>query len=356
MVTSTGYSQGCAWIDYDCDGFPDLFVTRYQAANLLFHNNRDGTFTKVTGSPVAADIGAALGYCWGDYDNDGWPDLFLANGGTNNFLYHNNGNGTFTRTNSPTGADSGSFATVNWIDYDNDGWLDLFLTGFSTGTACRLYHNNGDGTFSRVMGSALLSDPGRWFAAGWADINNDGFPDVLVSNVNNPDVLHRNDGNDNHWLTVRCLGRVSNRSAIGTKVRIRATIFGKTFSQHREIETGGNIGNQNQIDPMFGLGDATTVERLSVAWPSGTVQEFFGVAANQILEIKEPATLEGVSRTSADRLSWTLRGGKHIIYSIEQSSNLQTWTPWTFVTNLTGQVNLNDVISNDFRVYRAVEQ
>jgi hypothetical protein len=356
MVSGTGYSQGCAWIDYDGDGFPDLFVSRYQVVNLLFHNDRNGTFSKVTGSPVVGDIGAALGFCWGDSDNDGWPDLFVANGGANNFLYHNNGNGTFTKTNSPTAGDSSAFQTASWVDYDNDGWLDLFVTSVSTGTSCRIYHNNGDGTFTRAFAGPITSDTGRWFAAAWADINNDGFPDVLVSNISNPNVLHRNDGNDNHWLTVRCLGRISNRAAFGAKVRVRATVFSKTFWQYREITTSGNIGSQDQLNPMFGLGDATNVDTVRVEWPSGTVQEFRDVSANQIFEIKEPARLEAASRVGTNQISWMLRGGKNLTYSIEQSADLQTWTPWIVVTNLSGQMIFNDVISNDFRLYRAIEQ
>jgi hypothetical protein len=87
-------------------------------------------------------------------------DLFVANSDGNNFLFHNNGNGSFTRTNSPASTDAGSFQTVNWIEYDNDGWLDLFVTSVQSGTSCRLYHNNGDGTFSRVLGSPLLTDAG----------------------------------------------------------------------------------------------------------------------------------------------------------------------------------------------------
>ncbi|MDB6033338.1 MAG: hypothetical protein JWM16_3676 [Verrucomicrobiales bacterium] len=189
MLNGTGGSQGVAWVDYDADGFPDLFVTRGGAPNLLVHNQGNGTFALVTNGPIITQTSGGSGFSWGDYDNDGLPDLFAAGGG--NVLYHNNGGGNFTRTNSPTGTDSFSCFTAHWMDYDNDGWLDLFLTSFTTGTACRLYHNNGDGTFTRVEGSALVSEPGRWFAAAWADMNNDGFPDVLVSNVNNPNVLHR---------------------------------------------------------------------------------------------------------------------------------------------------------------------
>jgi len=353
MLNGTGGSQGAAWVDYDGDGFPDLFVTRGGAPNLLVHNRGDGTFALVTSGPMITQTSGGSGFCWGDYDNDGLPDAFVAGGG--NFLYHNDGGGHFTRTNSPTGTDSLSIITANWVDYDNDGWLDLFVTSFTSGTACRLYHNNGDGTFTRVEGSALVSDTGRWFAAAWADMNNDGFPDVLLSNVNNPNVLHRNDGNDNHWLQVRCVGRISNRSAIGAKVRVRATIFGKTFWQFREISAGGNVGDQDQLEPIFGLGNATRADIIRVQWPSGQVQEFRDVPSNQVFTIREPAKLESAGRIDSNRIRWSLRGGQNVLYNIEQSTNLETRSPWLSMTNASGLITFTNDITDSFRVFRAVE-
>jgi hypothetical protein len=139
------------------------------------------------------------------------------------------------------------------------------------------------------------------------------------------------------------------------KVRVHATIFGRTFWQLREIVTGGNIGNQNQLDPMFGLGDAAQVDTLRLEWPSGITQDFHGLAANQILTIKEPALLEPISRAGTDSVSWILHGGRNIAYDIEESSDLLHWTPWGSVTNVSGQMTLTDDATNDFRVFRAVE-
>ena len=354
MVAGTANSQGCAWIDYDADGFPDLFVTRSQSMNLLLHNNGDGTFTKITNEPMAKDGGSGLGFCWGDFDNDGLPDLFVANGG-DNYLYHNSGMGHFTKVTSPIGKDAGAFQTVNWIDYDNDGWLDLFLATVQAGSTCKLFHNNGDGSFTRVADAPLLTKTARWFAAGWADMNNDGFPDVFVSIINSGGEMHQNNGNDNNWITVKCLGRVSNRSAIGAKVRVLATIFGRTFWQVREISAGGNVGSQDQLDPMFGLGDATQIGTLRVEWPSGLTQEFHGVAARQIFTLKEPSKLEQAFSGGSQQFSWMLRGGKNVAYVIEQSTNLQTWTAWVSLTNITGQMTFKDDANSPFRAYRAVE-
>jgi hypothetical protein len=356
VVAGTGYSQGCTWIDYDNDRYPDLFVSRIQVPNLLYHNNRDGTFTKITNSPLVKENGTALGFCWGDYDNDGLPDLFVANGGTNNSLYHNDGNGNFSKQPSPIGKDSGNFQTVNWIDFDNDGRLDLFLTSVSAGTACRLYHNNADGTFTRVLGNPLVTDPGRWFAAAWADIDQDGFPDVALSSINNPNVIYRNNGNTNHWLKVHCLGRQSNRTGVGAKLRLKATILGQQFWQLREISTGGNIGSQDQLDPIFGLGDAVNVETLRVEWPSGVIQEVHNVPANQLLSLKEPATLLPVFKTGGSTVEAFLRSPANTVYEIESSNDLQNWSAWLTVTNNPGQSLFSDHITNKFRAYRALER
>jgi hypothetical protein len=206
-----------------------------------------------------------------------------------------------------------------------------------------------------VDGSALVSDTGRWFAAAWADMNNDGFPDVLLSNVNNPNVLHRNDGNDNHWLHVRCVGRISNRSAIGAKVRVRATIFGKTFWQFREISAGGNVGDQDQLEPIFGLGNATRADIIRVQWPSGQVQEFRDVPGNQVFTIREPAKLESAGRVDSNRIRWSLRGGQNVVYNIEESTDLETWSPWLALTNGSGLITFTNDITDSFGVFRAVE-
>jgi len=351
MVVSTLNSQGCAWIDYDNDGYPDLFVTRWQSANLLFHNNRNGTFTKISTGAIATEGGTAAGYAWGDFDNDGLLDAFVSNG-PGNSLHHNNGDGTFTKVPPPTGTESGSFLCANWVDFDNDGWLDLFVVDFQVGAICRMYRNNGDGTFTCAAGSDLLTEKGRWFASAWADINQDGFPDVIVSNVGVGNVLFRNDGNTNHWLTVHCLGRVSNRAAIGAKMRVRATIAGKTFWQMREISGGGNIGSQDQLDPMFGLGDAATVDTLRVEWPSGLVQELHNIAPNQILAVKEPARLEPMNNGQP---VFKLVGGKNVSYNIERSTDLETWTTWLTLTNTFGQTNFTNDASIDIQAFRAVE-
>ena len=159
------------WADYDHDGFLDVFFANHGASNdnggknLLFHNNGDGTFSGITSGAIVNDIG--VGYCaaWEDYDNDGFVDLLVLNNEANalNFLYHNNGNGTFTRVFTgivATDIWSSGASTCAWADYDNDGFPDLFVTD-QAGTRNQLYHNNGDGTFTRVPSGPELVPPAR---------------------------------------------------------------------------------------------------------------------------------------------------------------------------------------------------
>ena len=178
-----------------------------------------------------------------------------------------------------------------WGDYDNDGYLDLFVTTRSIG-ANYLYHNNGDGTFTRVTTGIVVTDAVNSFTAAWADYNNDGFLDLFVANptvYNN--ALYRNNGNSNAWLMVKCEGRLSNRAAIGTKVRLKAILGGKLIEMFREISGGGALGSQNDLRAHFGLGQATSVDAVKCEWPSGIVQELRNLAPRQFLTITEPTNI-----------------------------------------------------------------
>jgi len=183
IVTDLGPCSAAVWGDYDNDGHVDLFVTDQRAGypNRLYRNNGDGTFTKITDGPVVTDQAGSWGCAWGDYDNDGYLDLFVASlQGCN--LYRNNGDGTFTRTTgaSLVGVAQG-YGTCAWGDYDNDGFLDLFVAGWGNATNL-LYHNNGDGTFTKIASGSIISDGGNAWGCSWADYDKDGDLDLFVAN------------------------------------------------------------------------------------------------------------------------------------------------------------------------------
>jgi len=231
-------SGGVVLIDYDRDGWPDVYFTnaptvemvkkRQRARGALYHNNHDGTFTDVTekagiGTPCAFANGGAVG----DYNNDGWPDLYITCWG-GNVLYRNNGDGTFTDVTAKAGvADGRNSMGASFGDYDNDGFVDLVVTnyvsfhldklpGFGGIPTCKyrgvdvqcgprglpgdgdaLFHNNGDGTFTDVSKSARVDDPNGYYGLGvtWVDFNNTGKQDIFINNDATPNFLYKNEGN-----------------------------------------------------------------------------------------------------------------------------------------------------------------
>ncbi len=229
-------SGGVIIFDYDRDGWPDIYFTNAptvemavkgeKSRGVLYHNNHDGTFTDVTAKSKLDATCFAMGGAVGDYDNDGWPDLYLTCLG-GNVLYHNNGDGTFTDVTAKAGVADGRWSTgAAFGDYDGDGFVDLMVTnyvdfrlndlpGFGKSPNCKyrgidvqcgprglrgagdsLFHNNGDGTFSDVSKSAGVSDPNGYYGMSviWADFNNSGRPDIYVANDSTPKFLYKNLG------------------------------------------------------------------------------------------------------------------------------------------------------------------
>ena len=368
LGSADGNILGCAWGDYDNDGRPDLFVSGgFQGANRLYHNKGAGVFVRVTNGDVPNEGGAAVGSgcAWGDYDNDGHLDLFVAKGGLRTIqsdaLYHNNGDGTFTRlTEGSIVNEAGNHVGCAWADYDNDGNLDLFVTA-QLGQHNLLYHNNGDGTFTSVTEGNIVTDTSYSPNGAWADYDNDGFLDLFVANgaftigsANN--FLYHNDGNANRWLKIKCVGGPSNRAAIGAKVRVNATIRGASRWQLREISGGSGFGSQNSLIAHFGLGDATNVDTVGIEWPSGAVQELHNVGANRFLTVTEPPRLS-TPQMADGTFQWTLAGGRNHSYGIQVSSNLLNWANWTTVTitNANGRALITDdsAAGRPQRFYRA---
>jgi hypothetical protein len=198
IVSDGGNSVGCSWGDYDNDSYIDLFVCNRNQNNFLYHNNGNGAFTKITSGAIVTDNSNSGGCAWGDYNNDGYIDMFVANAGpAADFLYSNNGNGTFTKiTSGPVVTDVEHSSGGSWADYDNDGDLDLLVTCGVVGTGYnRLYRNNGDGSFTKITSDPVVTYNHWAGGAGFGDFDNDGNPDVFIGGYDGVNLLFRNNGN-----------------------------------------------------------------------------------------------------------------------------------------------------------------
>jgi hypothetical protein len=395
VVTEVASSEDARWWDPDGDGWLDLFVnhTAGLGAGVLpsfFRNNRDGTFTKITTNTLAETRKRGLASAVGDFDNDGDDDLYYsgnAHPGSNEpkcDLFRNDGAGRFTAVTGPWQSDVDLTIDCTFVDYDRDGLLDIFVVNGHKATPC-LYRQTPAGTFVKQtatqVGSVMIAPP-ESYNAGWADYDNDGDPDLWFENaqgysrlhrndghgffsldtptsfgqslaggigswgdcdndgfldlfvtghVGYPELLYRNHGNSNHWISFKLVGTASNRSAIGAKVRVQATIFGRTYWQMREI--GGGNRHQNDLRPHFGLGDSVRANRVRIEWPSGIVQELTNVAAGQILPVTEhqagplaPPAFAGASFAPAGFDLAIAEPTAGIVYVLEGSTVLQTWT------------------------------
>ena len=308
----------CVFVDYDNDGDPDIYVADDSTPNLLYRNRGDGTFEDISLSSGASHSEdgmeqAGMGVTFGDYDNDGDLDLFETHfSGDYNTLYRNEDARFFRDVSYQVGLAEVSMPPVSWgtgfFDFDNDGDLDLFVANghvypavdyYDLGTTYAqrnfLFENQGKGRFAEV--SALS---GSGFAvekvsrgAAFGDYDNDGDVDILVLNVDDTPTLLRNDGgNQRHWLYLSTVGIQSNRNGIGT--RVTAVAGGHT--QIREVMVGGSFLSQSDLRVHFGLGEAEKVDRLEIRWPSGVVQEFVDIAADQWLVISEAEGIRPAKR------------------------------------------------------------
>ena len=196
----------------------------------------------------------------------------------------------------------------------------------------------------------------------WADYDNDGFLDLFVANTvsvpggatysNFRNFLYRNDGNTNQWIKLKLVGTVSNRAAIGAKIRVKTTMGGNTVWQLRDISGGsGWGGGQNSLVAHFGLGDATNIDTIRIEWPSGIVQEMHNVPVKQFLTVTEPPRLQALGPGVLRVQSW-----KGMAFEIQASTDLNQWSPLTTVTNLTGTLEFTDPDTANHlrRYYRTV--
>ncbi|MFC2086509.1 FG-GAP-like repeat-containing protein [Bacteroidota bacterium] len=299
-------SGGCNWVDYDNDGDLDLFVANGEniITNILYRNDGELGFVQITSGDIVNDLAFSAGGSWGDYNNDGFLDLFVANGfdsDQSNFLYRNNGDGTFVKiTSGDIVNDGGCSYGSSWGDMDNDGDLDLFVTNNcdDNGQNNFLYSNNGDATFTKITTGGIVNDNNFSLGCAWADYDNDGNLDLFVAVDNGTNnLLYRNDGNSNNWINIKCVGTVSNTSAIGAKLRVKANIFGNDVWQMRELsgQTGAGLGSQNSLNAEFGLGDATVIDSIIIEWPSDSVDIYTNVPVRQFAVVTENQDIDFIN-------------------------------------------------------------
>ena len=300
-------------LDFDGDGWTDVYVACDATPNILYHNNRDGTFTDIgmeSGTALSEDgqEQAGMGVGVGDYDLDGRPDLLVTNfAGETTTLYRNSGGRTFA--DATLEAKLGSATRyLSWgvglVDLNNDGWKDVFITSGhvypevdqhpSEATyrqPIQVFRNLGDDTFkdiaSRSGGVIGVKKASRGTA--FADLDGDGDLDVVVVNVNDRPLLLRNDGGDKqNWLTVRLEGEESNRGGIGARIEVTSG----EETQVDEVRSASSYYSSSGLAVHFGLGAAQKADYVEVHWPSGKRQTFKRVAGNQTISIHEREGIE----------------------------------------------------------------
>jgi len=279
--------------DYNNDGFQDIYISNDKPDNLniLYKNNGDGTFDDVS-EYSGAGIGInAMTTTIGDYNNDGWFDIYITNTPEGNELLRNNGDGTFTNVAEATAT---TFNSVGWgavfLDADSDGLLDLYVSSDFDGSvgsflSAAFYHQQNNETFIIPENIGFQDDTRKSYTNAIGDIDNDGKPDIVVGNDIEPNFLWANTTvNENNWLKVKLEGVISNRDGIGNTIEIN--IDGQ--SQYRYTLAGEGYLSQNSFYEFFGMGNATEVDYVKVTWTAtGEIEIINNIAANQAITIQE---------------------------------------------------------------------
>lgn len=310
IYNTTGKGLGVVWGDYNNDGTPDIYVANDSTENLFYHNTGDGTFEEVgfmVGVALSEDGVAenGMGTAFGDWNNDGWLDLTVTNyAQQTNTLYHNDADGFFTDATATTKTAQLTYPYLGWatafIDYDNDGYQDLFVANGhlhenlaelgqegTYGQRNLLFRNNtANGTFTEVsqsLGPGMkLEDVSR--GATFADYDLDGDIDIVVTNSNTAPRLLRNDGgNRKNYLQLRLTATQGSTDGIGTRVKITTG----DLTQTREVRSGDGYLSQQDLTLHFGIGDYERVDSIEVLWQRGTKQLIQNVSANQVLSLRE---------------------------------------------------------------------
>jgi hypothetical protein len=300
IASKKGRALGVAFADYDGDGFTDVFVSNDGMQQYLFHNNRNGTFTECaldSGAGLTADGKglSGMGAVFQDYDNDGRPDIIVTVLPREIYgLYHNEGAGAFNYTSLESGLGAMTSGSSGWgaglEDFDNDGWKDLFVAqGHVLDNVQQIDESlrykelpllalNHNGHFERVDSGLTIPLAAR--GAAFGDINNDGRMDVVVTTLGGPPVILLNKAaTTNHWLSIALRGTRSNRDGYGARVQVNG--------QTRFATSAGSYASANDKRLHFGLGSAEKAA-IEILWPSGVKQTLQDVHGDQFLEVREP--------------------------------------------------------------------
>jgi hypothetical protein len=311
-LTKPAKALGVAIADYDRDGRPDLMIANDSIPEFLYHNDGNGKFSEVgLISEVALDDNgktfAGMGVDFGDYNNDGWPDLVITDLANQRYaLYKNNQDGSFIYSSGATGIGAMTVLHSGWgirfLDFDNDGWSDLLIAeGHDLDTIelsspqlryrepMILARNEGGKKFLDVSASSGSVFTQKWVARGLAtgDIDNDGRVDAVVTTNDGHVVVLRNETQtDNHWVTLQLRGRKSNRDGIGARIKL-TTADG---SQYAAVTTAGSYLSSSDKRVHFGLSRNTKAKTIEIRWPSGMVQTLQDVQGDRIVPVEEPVS------------------------------------------------------------------
>jgi len=297
LTTENNLSFCAVFFDYNKDGWQDIYIAndKYDTPNLLYKNNGNGTFLEVgeeTGTNISID---AMSTTIGDYNKDGWLDIYIANTINGNVFFKNNGDGTFTNVASENGT---IFESVAWgsvfLDAENDTDLDLYVSGELDGETSFLpsafYENDGMGNFSIPFAAGFDNDTARSFSNAMGDINNDGYPDIIVLNYEPHDIFiwKNQSSQNNNWIKIKLEGVESNKQGIDSWIEI--SVNGN--KQYNYTLCGEGYLGQNSAYEFFGIGESSVIDYIKVTWLSGNVDIITNPMINSHTTIIEGENLD----------------------------------------------------------------